>query len=165
VQRISMARQVSFSRLTVMMHRCPSCHCSNIMRNACMHRGSVTLLSFAWNALCPCLEHKPARRCCLLKITKRRHSTEMASSSFSPSQITQDLLTALAGMHERSIAHGALSFDSLYVQASKDEEGRRSYATTLTDFTSATEIQEGDTKNTVVRKELDVERNLMSKGT
>jgi serine/threonine protein kinase len=58
-------------------------------------------------------------------------------------QVTRDLLTALAGMHERSVAHGALSFDALYVQSSKSEDGARSYAATLTDFTSAVEFQEG----------------------
>lgn len=59
-------------------------------------------------------------------------------------QVMHSLLTALAGLHARGIAHGAVTADSLYVVASKTEEGQRTYDVKLVDFTSAVQFGEGE---------------------
>lgn len=58
-------------------------------------------------------------------------------------QISRQLLAALAGMHSRGIAHGSLGLQSLYINASKDEQGRRTWTAKLVEFPSAVHFTEG----------------------
>ena len=58
-------------------------------------------------------------------------------------QTIHGLLTALQGLHARGIAHGAVTADSLYVNASKTEDGERTYDVKLINFTSAVHFAAG----------------------
>ena len=58
-------------------------------------------------------------------------------------QIIHGLLTALQGLHARGIAHGAVAADSLYVNATKTENGQRMYDVKLINFASAVQFAAG----------------------
>lgn len=58
-------------------------------------------------------------------------------------QVVRQLLEALAGLHERGIAHGGLDTTSLYVVGSKTETGR-TFGATLTDVAVASRFQQGE---------------------
>ena len=58
-------------------------------------------------------------------------------------QTIHGLLTALQGLHARGIAHGAVTADSLYINASKTEDGERTYDVNLINFTSAVHFAAG----------------------
>ena len=58
-------------------------------------------------------------------------------------QTMHGLLTALQGLHARGIAHGAVAADSLYVNATKTEDGQRMYDVKLINFASAVQFAAG----------------------
>jgi hypothetical protein len=58
-------------------------------------------------------------------------------------QTMHGLLTALQGLHARGIAHGTVTADSLYVNATKTEDGQRMYDVKLINFASAVQFAAG----------------------
>jgi serine/threonine protein kinase len=73
-------------------------------------------------------------------------------------QTIRGLLTALQGLHARGIAHGAVTADSLYVNASKTEDGERTYTVKLINFTSAVHFAAGE--RVLDGKLLDLDRDV-----